>query len=301
MAKISKSAAKVRIEALQKELEQHNYNYYVLNAPTVSDFEFDILMAELQTLEKMFPEFAKEDSPTRKVGSDIAKAVPGIASAPEPSKGFEQIAHRYPMLSISNTYSIGELGDFCNRIYKIADRCTYSCELKFDGTAICLTYKDGKLIRAVTRGDGVKGDNVISNVRTIRSIPDTLHGDYPEEFEIRGEIFMPFDAFYRLNAEKLDNEEQPFANPRNAASGSLKLQDSAIVAERGLDCVLYHLLGENLPFKTHTEAIKAAASWGLPVSEYATAVESEQEVIEYVESWDERRKTLPFATDGIGI
>ncbi|MBP5210344.1 MAG: NAD-dependent DNA ligase LigA [Bacteroidales bacterium] len=281
------------MEALREELSKHNYNYYVLNAPTVSDFEFDIKMQELETLEKMFPQFASEDSPTQHVGSDIEK---------KQAKGFEQVAHRYPMLSLGNTYNIDELNDFNDRIAKLLTvPYSFSCELKFDGTAICLTYKNGILDKAVTRGDGIKGDNVIDNVLTIKSIPQRLKGSYPDEFEIRGEIFMPWDDFYRLNAEKEDNDEPAFANPRNAAAGSLKLLDSEIVAERGLDCVLYHILGENLPFSKHSEAIEAAAGWGLPISKYSEVVNTIEEVKEYIEKWDTDRKTLPFATDGIVI
>ncbi|MBQ7222178.1 MAG: NAD-dependent DNA ligase LigA, partial [Bacteroidales bacterium] len=293
MSKLNQKQAKERIDALREELSRHNYNYYVLNAPTVSDFEFDIKMQELETLEKMFPQFASPDSPTQHVGSDIEK---------KQAKGFEQVAHRYPMLSLGNTYNIDELNDFNDRIAKLLTvPYSFSCELKFDGTAICLTYKNGILDKAVTRGDGIKGDDVTDNVLTIKSIPQRLKGDYPEEFEIRGEIFMPWEDFYRLNAEKEDNDEPAFANPRNAAAGSLKLLDSEIVAERGLDCVLYHILGENLPFKKHSEAIEAAAGWGLPVSKYSEVVDTIEDVKEYIEKWDTERKTLPFATDGIVI
>ncbi|MBQ0024322.1 MAG: NAD-dependent DNA ligase LigA [Bacteroidales bacterium] len=294
MAKISKTAAKERIELLKKELERHNHNYYVLNSPTISDFEFDLLMSELQTLEKIFPEFAMADSPTQHVGSDLNAA--GTLE-------FVQIPHRYPMLSLSNTYSHEEMAEFCNRLEKTTSRkATYSCELKFDGTAICLTYRKGKLVHALTRGDGTKGDDVSRNVVNIRTIPTVLKGsDIPDEFEIRGEIYMPFEAFERLNAEKADKGEEPFANPRNAASGSLKLQNPEEMKERGLDCVLYHILGENLPFTTHSEAITAARSWGLPTSEYSEIAQSVDEVLAYIEKWDTLRKGLPFATDGIVI
>ena len=260
---------------------------------------------DLAKLEEMFPQFKTGDSPTMKVGSDLAdtKADRKEKAAEKGSKkNFEVSYHKYPMLSLGNTYSREELAEFSNRIDRMVERATYSCELKFDGTAICLTYKQGILTQAVTRGDGVKGDNVIENIRTIKSIPQQLQGSgYPDEFEIRGEIYMPFDAFYRLNSEKEDNEEPPFANPRNAAAGSLKLTDPEIVAERGLECVLYHILGENLPFALHSEAIAAAASWGLPVSEYSSVVSSLQEAIDYIDIWDSKRKTLPFATDGIVI
>ena len=293
MAKISKTAAKERIEFLKKELERHNYNYYVLNAPAISDFEFDLLMGELQGLEKKFPEFATEDSPTRHVGSDLS--VRGT--------DFVQVAHRWPMLSLGNTYAREELYDFDARIRKTVDRSfTYSCELKFDGTAICLTYRNGRLLRALTRGDGVKGDDVTRNVVHIPAIPRELHGTgIPDEFEIRGEIYMPFEAFDRLNAERAEAELEPFANPRNAASGSLKLQNPEEMRTRGLDCVLYHLLGENLPFRTHIEALEAARGWGLPVSEYSRRADSIDEAVAYIDAWDTRRKTLPFATDGIVI
>ena len=301
MSKITKTEARARIEQLRKEITGHNYNYYVLNNPVISDFEFDLMLQELVSLEKMFPEFASPDSPTVKVGSDIADAPAG--SVPE-RKAFEFATrtHRYPMLSLGNTYSREELDEFSERIARtIPERCSYSCELKFDGTAICLTYKQGRLAYAVTRGDGVKGDDVTANVLTIKSIPQTLTGDYPEEFEIRGEIYMPFEAFNRLNAEREEIDERPFANPRNAASGSLKLQDSSEVAGRGLACVLYHMLGENLPFSTHSEAIAAAKSWGLPVSEYSKVADSIEDVNRYIDYWDEERKRLPFAIDGIVI
>ena len=293
MAKITKSAAKERIDFLKKELERHNYNYYVLNAPTITDFEFDLLMGELQGLEKRFPEFATEDSPTRHVGSDLS------------AKGtdFVQVAHRWPMLSLGNTYALDELYEFDQRIRKaVATPYSFSCELKFDGTAICLTYRDGRLLRALTRGDGTKGDDVTRNVVHIPAIPQQLHGTgIPAEFEIRGEIYMPYAAFDRLNAERAEAELEPFANPRNAASGSLKLQNPAEMRTRGLDCVLYHMLGEDLPFRTHTEALEAARGWGLPISEYSRCVEDIDAAVAYIREWDTRRKTLPFATDGIVI
>ncbi|HOG41852.1 MAG TPA: NAD-dependent DNA ligase LigA, partial [Bacteroidales bacterium] len=293
MAKISKSVAKERIEQLRRELEEHNRNYYVLSTPVISDFEYDMLMLELQGLEARFPEFASEESPTRKVGSDLT----------EISEGFAQVEHRYPMLSLSNTYNEGELIDFHQRVENVAQApFSYSCELKIDGTAICLIYREGKLAQAITRGDGIKGDDVSRNIVSIDSIPHILHGkNIPAEFEIRGEIFMPYEAFDRLNAERLEAGEAPFANPRNAASRSLKLLDPSKVKERGLDCILYHLLGENLPFSTHSEAIEAAASWGLHVSEHSIVARNIEEVTGYIEEWEERRKRLPYATDGIVI
>ncbi len=295
MAKIGKAAAQQRIEFLKKELERHNHNYYVLNAPTITDFEFDLLMGELQGLEKLYPEFATEDSPTRHVGSDLTSGAAGT--------DFVQVPHRWPMLSLGNTYAREELFEFDERIRKAAGvPYTYSCELKFDGTAICLTYCDGRLLRALTRGDGTKGDDVTRNVVNIPAIPRILHGTgIPREFEIRGEIYMPFAAFERLNAEREEAGLEPFANPRNAASGSLKLQNPEEMRTRGLDCVLYHLLGEDLPFKTHIEALQAASGWGLPISEYSLHADGIDAAWDYITAWDTRRKTLPFATDGIVI
>jgi DNA ligase, NAD-dependent len=292
MAKISKSAAKERMAFLSKELEKHNVNYYVLNAPVISDFEYDLLMQELQTLEKLYPELASAQSPTQHVGSDISAG-----------GEFVQVAHRHPMLSLGNTYSRGEMQAFGERIAKSAGQpLTYSCELKFDGTAICLTYRDGRLLRALTRGDGTKGDDVTRNVVNIPSIPTVLHGTgIPSEFEIRGEIYMPYEAFERLNAEKEERGEAPFANPRNAAAGSLKLQDPTQMKNRGLDCVLYHFICDENPFSRHTDCIEAAKSWGLPVSEYSRTASSIDEAMAYIEEWDVRRRQLPFATDGIVI
>ena len=322
MAKISKSAAKERIEALSTELKRHNYEYYVLNNPVITDFEFDLKMQELQALEALYPDLALPDSPTKVVGSDIdtgENASSGssgseeallrvdknlvVPSEPEPRAKFEQIEHKYPMLSLGNTYNREDMEAFCTKLEADSGgELEYSCELKFDGVAICLTYIDGRLKQAVTRGDGVKGDNVIANVLTIKSIPQQLKGTgWPREFEIRGEIFMPWSAFEALNREKEEIGEQPFANPRNAASGSLKLQSSAQVAGRGLDCVLYHLLGEDLPFKTHSEAINAAAGWGLPVSELSQVRKGAAQVLDYIEYWDTHRKALPYATDGVVI
>lgn len=308
---IKKQYAEKRIKELSEELRRHNHSYYVENSPTISDFEYDLLTSELATLEKMFPEYLSQTSPTQTVGSDR-------------TEGFAQYRHRFPMLSLGNTYNIEELYSFDERIRKMTDGpVQYSCELKFDGTAICLTYKDGMLIRALTRGDGSIGDDVTENVKTIKSIPHiirfaphasdeapteanlfTTQTDAiapPADFEIRGEIFMPYEAFDRLNLQREEEEETPFANPRNAAAGSLKQQDPAIVAERGLDCTLYHILGENLPFATHSEALSSARSWGFPISEHSALCNGIGEVIEYIRSWDEKRKFLPFATDGIVI
>lgn len=290
---MKKSEAKLRIGQLSKELERHNYNYYVLNSPQISDFQYDLLLMELQQLEKLFPEFAQTDSPTQKVGSDLA-----------PLAQFEQFPHKYPMLSLANTYNIGELEEFNGRIQKATDNpFTFSCELKFDGTAICLTYKDGKLFRALTRGDGSVGDDVTQNVMQIASIPHSLVPDsgYPAEFEIRGEIYMPYKAFDKLNQQRELDQEQPFANPRNAASGSLKLLDPKTVRGRGLECTLYHLLTQEPVAPTHLESLGMAAKWGLPVSEFAKECEDIAQVEQYIKEWDTRRKTLPYATDGIVV
>ena len=286
---MEKTQANIRISELRAILDDANRRYYVDNAPVLSDYEFDMLLKELEALESQYPELVTADSPTRKVGSDRRKE-------------FEQYPHRYPMLSLGNTYDIPEVEAFADRAAKgIGNSFTYSCELKFDGTAICLTYKNGRLFRALTRGDGTVGDDVTANVRHISNIPQVLKGSYPEDFEIRGEIYMPWEAFDRLNAEREADEEQPFANPRNAASGSLKLIDSSMVANRGLECTLYHMLGEGLPFQTHDDALNAAQSWGLPVSDKRKICRSIEEIEEFITFWDTERKNLPFATDGIVI
>lgn len=292
--RISKRKAEVRITELRNELNYHNHRYYVLNEPSISDFDYDLLMNELITLEKLFPDLIVSDSPTQQVGSDL--------QTESKAKEFVQEKHKYPMLSLGNTYNLEELYSFDERIRNIIDKkVTYCCELKFDGTAICLTYENHKLKRALTRGDGTVGDDVTANVLTIKSIPVFISSDSPEVFEIRGEIFMPYKAFDALNSARQDDEEPLFANPRNAAAGSLKLLDSSIVKERGLDCVLYHIIGENLPFKEHFNALQTAKSWGFPISEYSKLCESIDEVIDYIKGWDEKRKFLPFATDGIVI
>lgn len=294
---MEKEQANIRINELKSLINEASRRYYVDNAPILSDYEFDMLLKELETLENQFPEFATEDSPTRNVGSDLGK------SQGASKKEFEQYPHRYPMLSLGNTYDIPEVEAFAERASKgIGNSFTYSCELKFDGTAICLTYRNGKLFRALTRGDGTVGDDVTANVRHISNIPQVLMpGSWPEEFEIRGEIYMPWAAFERLNQERERDEEQPFANPRNAASGSLKLIDSSMVANRGLECTLYHMLGEHLPFQTHDDALKAAASWGLPVSDKRQICRSIEEIEGFIGYWDNERKNLPYATDGIVI
>lgn len=278
---------KERIEELRAELHRHNYNYYVLNAPEISDKQFDDMMRELQDLEKEHPEYQDENSPTMRVGSDI-------------NKNFTQVAHKYPMLSLGNTYSESEVAEFYERVKKaLNEDFEICCELKYDGTSISLTYEDGKLIRAVTRGDGEKGDDVTDNVKTIRCIPLVLHGNYPPSFEIRGEILMPWVVFEELNREKKAREEPLFANPRNAASGTLKLQNSAIVASRKLDSYLYYLLGENLPCDGHYENLQTAAQWGFKISEHMKKAHTLQEVMDYINYWDTERKNLPVATDGI--
>lgn len=279
---------KEQIEALRKELHQHNYNYYVLNAPEISDKEFDDKMRLLQDLEAQHPELFDANSPTMRVGSDLSKV-------------FKQVAHKYPMLSLGNTYSESEVTDFYNRVKELlhGEDFEICCELKFDGTSISLTYEDGKLVQAVTRGDGEKGDDVTDNVKTIRTIPLVLHGDYPKSFEIRGEILMPWEVFEQLNREREAREEPLFANPRNAASGTLKLQNSSVVASRKLDAYLYYLLGEQLPADGHYENLQCAASWGFKISSHMRKAHSLQEVFDFINYWDSERKNLPVATDGI--
>lgn len=278
---------KERIDWLRSELHRHNHNYYVLNAPEISDKEFDDLMRELQDLEKEHPEYKDANSPTMRVGSDL-------------NKNFVQVAHRYPMLSLGNTYSEAEVTEFYERTKKLLNEdFEICCELKYDGTSISLTYEDGKLVRAVTRGDGEKGDDVTDNVKTIRSIPLVLHGNYPTSFEIRGEILMPWESFERLNQERELREEPLFANPRNAAAGTLKSQNSSVVASRKLDAYLYYLLGEEMPADGHFENLQIASSWGFKVSEHVKKARSLQEVFDYINYWDVERKNLPVATDGI--
>ena len=279
--------AKERIDWLRAELHRHNYNYYVLNAPEISDKEFDDLMRELQDLEREHPEYQDSNSPTMRVGSDL-------------TKDFRQVAHKYPMLSLGNTYSEAEVTDFYERVRKaLNEDFEICCELKYDGTSISLTYEEGKLVQAVTRGDGEKGDDVTDNVKTIRTIPLVLHGDYPRLFEIRGEILMPWKSFEALNREREAREEPLFANPRNAASGTLKSQNSAVVAARKLDAYLYYLLGEELPGDGHYENLQVAAGWGFKISEHMKKAHSLQEIFDYINYWDTERKNLPVATDGI--
>ncbi|HBH09250.1 MAG TPA: DNA ligase (NAD(+)) LigA [Rikenellaceae bacterium] len=295
--------AKIRVEELRRTLRENSRRYYVDNAPTMSDLEYDHLMRELEDLEKEYPDLLTPDSPTQKVGSDIDASI-GPNAEPAARKEFAQYPHKYPMLSLANTYNIGEIEDFVRRAEKdLGDvRFTYSCELKFDGTAICLTYRNGKLFRALTRGDGVVGDDVTANALKISNIPEKLKGTgWPEEFEIRGEVLMPYESFDRLNKEREDNEDPPFANPRNAASGSLKLLDPKEVARRGLMCTLYHIPSQSVSFATHDDALNAAASWGLPVSDKRRVVHGIDEIEDYIHYWDTERKFLPYATDGIVI
>lgn len=300
---MDRQQAENRIKELRKILWENSRKYYVDNAPAISDYEYDHLMYELADLEKEYPDLVTPDSPTRKVGSDLENSDENGRTLVTARKEFAQYEHKYPMLSLANTYNIGEIEDFVTRASKaISKPFTYSCELKFDGTAICLTYRDGKLFRALTRGDGVIGDDVTDNVRHISNIPVILKGSgYPEEFEIRGEILMPYKAFDTLNEERMRNEDQPFANPRNAASGSLKLLDPKEVGRRGLWCTLYHIPSPNVTFATHDEAMKAAESWGLPVSDKRKICHNINEIEEYINYWDKERKFLPYATDGIVI
>ena len=276
-----------QILRLRQELEQHNYNYYVLSAPVISDREFDEKMHLLEQLERAHPECDDPASPTKRVGSDLTKE-------------FEQVAHRYPMLSLANTYSESEVREWYERIYKgLSEPFEVVCELKFDGTSISLYYENGLLQRAVTRGDGVMGDDVTANVRTIKSIPLRLMGDYPDSVEFRGEILMPWTVFESLNEERERQGESLFANPRNAAAGSIKQQNPAIVAERKLDAYIYYVLGEHLPSSLHADCLQKARSWGMKTSEHVRVCRSVAEIMDYIAYWDEQRKLLPVATDGI--
>ena len=278
-----------RMRELESLLELYNYQYYVENSPSISDFEFDTLLRELQDLEAQYPKESDPNSPTRRVGSDLTTE-------------FESVEHRYPMQSLANTYSSEELGEWIDRITREVDDVEFVCELKFDGTAISLCYENGVLQRAVTRGDGKRGDDVTNNVRTIGSVPMKLRGEgYPSLFEIRGEIYMPYASFDRLNREREAAGETPMANPRNAAAGTLKQQSSQVVARRGLDCTLYHIAGDELPFATHIENLEAARKWGFKVSEHMRVCRTRQEIEAFIAHWDTERKSLPYATDGIVI
>ncbi|MEO5571268.1 MAG: NAD-dependent DNA ligase LigA [Bacteroidia bacterium] len=298
---MTKEEAIKKITKLSHEIDQHNYNYYVLSKPAISDYDFDLLLHELIDLEKKFPEFGYADSPTQRVGGEITKE-------------FKTVKHKYPMMSLGNTYSEDELKEFDERVQKaIGTNFEYVCELKFDGVAIGLTYKKGKLIHAITRGDGVQGDDVTANIKTIRSIPLQLkEGDYPEEFEIRGEVFLPLKVFEKMNevlsaqlADEGYNEEETaehlYRNPRNTASGTLKLQDSKIVAQRKLDCYLYALYGDNFSFKTHYDGLKKAKEWGFKVSDHVAKCKSLEQVFEYIKEWEKGREELPFEIDGVVV
>jgi DNA ligase (NAD+) len=282
--------AATEIAHLSELLDKYNYHYYVLSESLISDFEFDQLLKKLEEIEKQFPHLMSPESPTQRVGGTVTKE-------------FQQVVHRFPMLSLGNTYSFEEVEEFNQRVLKALEtEAEYVAELKYDGVAIGLRYVKGKLFQAVTRGDGVQGDDVTTNVKTIRSIPLQLRkGNYPDDFEIRGEIFLPRPEFDRINREKEELGEAVLANPRNAASGTLKMQDSAVVAERKLDCYLYHVLGENLPFKTHTESLEAANEWGFKISPQSKLVKNTTELIDYINQWDTGRFQLPVDTDGIVV
>ncbi|MDR1672726.1 MAG: NAD-dependent DNA ligase LigA [Bacteroidales bacterium] len=279
-----------RIGDLRKELNRHNYLYYVQSQPVISDYDYDMMMEELERLEKEYPQYADPNSPTQRVGNDI-------------NVEFRQVKHQYPMLSLDNTYSESELADFDERVRKeLTGNYRYVCELKYDGLSVSLIYRHGELLRAVTRGDGLQGDDVTANVRTIKSVPLKLHGaDFPEEFEIRGEIIMPNNVFEKLNVERTETGETPFANPRNAASGTLKMQNSALVAKRSLDCFLYFLLGNHLPTDSHFQNLQKAREWGFKIPSYAAVCAGVPEIRQFIAEWDAARYTLPFGIDGIVI
>lgn len=281
--------AKEKISQLRSQLREHNYNYYVLDTPTISDYDFDVLLKELQALETANPEFDDPNSPTHRVGGQV-------------TKNFETVPHEFRMYSLDNSYSKEDLEDWEKRIKKMVDgEVQYTCELKYDGASMSLTYENGMLLRAVTRGDGFQGDNVTTNVKTINSVPLKLKGDFPQKFEIRGEIVLPFEGFTKMNAERVANGEEPYRNPRNTASGSLKLQDSAEVAKRPLECLLYSLKANKLPVTTQFEGLEKARQWGFKVPEVAKLAKSIDEVLEFVNYWDVHRHELPYETDGVVI
>ena len=294
---MNKETVQKRIQELSAEIEKHNYNYYVLSHPTISDYDFDMLLEELIGLEKQYPEFLSPNSPSQRVGGSITKE-------------FKTVKHQYPMLSLANSYSQEEIMDFDQRVKKglnlesttlfDAD-IEYVCELKFDGLSISLIYENGLLKQAVTRGDGLQGDDVTYNAKTIKSVPLQLRGDFPEHVEVRGEIFMPHKIFEEINTEREEIGEQPFANPRNAASGTMKMQDSSMVAKRKLDCYMYYVLGEKINFETHSENLEKAKSWGFKISSYSKVCEGIDEVITFINHWDKKRNDLPFDIDGIVI
>lgn len=274
-----------RIGRLREELEQHNYNYYVLDAPTISDFQFDEMMKELQALEAAHPELYDPNSPSVRVGGMI-------------TKNFETVVHEHRMYSLDNSYSKEDLEDWEKRILKIVgpESVAFTCELKYDGASISLTYEDGKLVKGVTRGDGFQGDDVTNNIKTIRSVPLQLKGDYPSKFDIRGEIVLPFEGFQKMNEERIAAGEDPYMNPRNTASGSLKLQDSSEVARRPLDCLLYTIVGEHTGITTQYESLEKARYWGFKVPKEARLCKSTEEVMEFINYWDEHRHELPYET-----
>lgn len=278
------------IKSLREELNQHNYNYYVLDKPTISDFEFDQKLKQLQDLEAQHPEYFDENSPTQRVGGMI-------------TKNFETVKHEYRMYSLDNSYSIEDLQDWETRIQKVLGDVPleYTCELKYDGASISISYENGRLVRAVTRGDGFQGDDVTNNIKTIKAVPIHLKGDFPEKFDIRGEIILPFAGFEKMNQELIEIGETPYSNPRNTASGSLKLQDSAEVAKRPLDCLLYFVIGNNLPFKTQFEGLQKARDWGFKVPKQSKLAKNLNEVFEYINYWDKHRHDLPYETDGVVI
>jgi len=294
---MDKESAQKRIQELSAEIEKHNYNYYVLSHPTISDYDFDMMLEEMIRLEKQYPEFLSANSPSQRVGGAITKE-------------FKTVKHQYPMLSLANSYSQEEIMDFDQRVKKglniestslFGADVEYVCELKFDGLSISLIYENGLLKQAVTRGDGLQGDDVTNNAKTIKSIPLQLRGDFPEHVEVRGEIFMPHKIFEEINTEREEIGEQPFANPRNAASGTMKMQDSSVVAKRKLDCYMYYVLGEKIKFETHAENLQKAKSWGFKISSYSKVCEGIDGVITFIDHWDKKRKDLPFDIDGIVI
>ncbi len=281
--------AKKRIDELSDLLHKYNHEYYILDNPSISDYDFDMLLEELISLEKFYPDLMHHDSPSQRVGGTV-------------TKNFPTVKHRYPMLSLGNTYSKGDLLNFDKRLQEFSNgEIEYVCELKYDGAAISLTYENGVLTKGVTRGDGVQGDEITANVKTIRSIPIKLHGDYPDNFEVRGEIIMPHNSFKRLNEERLSRGEEPFANPRNAASGSLKLQDASVVSQRKLDFFLYFLLGENLTFSTHTESIENTQKWGFKAPQELQLCKGMEQVWNFISYWDKERQNLPYDIDGVVI
>ena len=282
-------SVKQKIDELREQLREHNYRYYVLDAPTISDYEFDMMLKALQQLEEEHPEFQDPNSPTMRVGGEV-------------TKDFKTIQHDFRMYSLDNSYSREDLTDWETRLKKLVDGdIQYTCELKYDGASINLTYENGVLLRAVTRGDGVQGDEVTANVRTINSLPLKLKGDFPERFDIRGEIILPIEGFNKMNAERVANGEEPYRNPRNTAAGSLKLQDSAEVAKRPLECFLFSIKGNGLKFESQFEALQAARDWGFKVPKEARLVDSVDGILEYIAYWDTEREHLPFEIDGVVI